>query len=275
MCAETLAIVSIITDGWRRKGEPSIFAHMELHGRVAVITGASRGIGAGLAHAFAARGIRLALCARSPCRLPEGADGVTAQLDVADAGAVARFAALAEERLGAIDLWINNAGVLAPIAPLRDIAPGDFLEHLRVNVMGVVHGSQAYIAHVRRRGGEPPGVLINISSGAAWQGYAGWAPYCAGKAAVERISETIQLEEARFLRVHAVAPGVIDTDMQALIRSCTPEQFPLVERFREMKAQGSFNSIPFVAEQLLRYAFDPDARPEGVAVQVPAESSRS
>src|SRR5690606_12043892 len=151
-------------------------------------------------------GIKLALCARSPCRLPAGAEGVTAEVDVADAGAVARFAALAEERLGTIDLWINNAGVLAPIAPLRDIAPEDFLDHLRINVMGVVHGSQAYIAHVRRRGGDPPGVLINISSGAAWQGYAGWAPYCASKAAVERISETIQLEESRFLRVYAVAP---------------------------------------------------------------------
>src|SRR5690606_492715 len=118
---------------------------------------------------------------------------------------VHRFAAMAESRLGAIDLWINNAAVLEPIAPLREIAPAAFLDHLRINVMGVVHGSQAYIAHVRKRGGEPQGVLMNISSGAAWKGYAGWAPYCASKAAVERISESVQLEEAEYLRVHAVA----------------------------------------------------------------------
>jgi NAD(P)-dependent dehydrogenase (short-subunit alcohol dehydrogenase family) len=196
---------------------------MDLHGKVAVITGASRGIGAGLAEELAARGMRLALCARTPSRLPAGADGFQMQVDVTDAEAVQRFAAAAESRLGAIDLWINNAGVLAPIGPMRDIAPGAFLDHLRVNVMGVVHGSQAYIAHVRRRGGKPQGVLINISSGAAWQAYAGWAAYCASKAAVERLSETVQLEEAEYLRVYAVAPGVIDTDMHALIRTCTPE----------------------------------------------------
>lgn len=235
------------------------------------ITGASRGIGAGLAEAFAARGIRLALCARSPCPLPAGADGFQVQVDVADADAVQRFAAAAEQRLGAIDLWINNAGVLEPIAPVREIPSQVFLDHLRINVMGVVHGCQAYIAHVRRRGGNAQGVLINISSGAAWQGYAGWGPYCASKAAVDRISETIQLEEGDHLRVHAVAPGLIDTDMQELIRSSTPDRFPEVERFRDMKTQGAFNSIPYLAEHLLRYAFDPGARPERVTVRVPSE----
>jgi NAD(P)-dependent dehydrogenase (short-subunit alcohol dehydrogenase family) len=253
------------------QGREGYFPDMDLSGKVVAITGASRGIGAGLAQVFAARGIRLALCARSPCPLPDGADGVQMQVDVADAEAVQRFAAAAEARLGAIDLWINNAGVLQPIAPLREIASDVFLDHLRVNVMGVVHGCQAYIAHVRERGGDTPGVLINISSGAAWQGYAGWAPYCASKAAIERISETIQLEEGDHLRVHAVAPGVIDTDMQELIRASTPEQFPLVERFRDMKARGAFNSIPYLAEHLLRYAFDPGARPERVTVQVPSE----
>ncbi|HWN71838.1 MAG TPA: SDR family NAD(P)-dependent oxidoreductase [Haliangium sp.] len=244
---------------------------MDLHGKVVVITGASRGIGAGLAKELAGRGMRLALCARSPSPLPARADGFQMQVDVTDADAVFRFAAEAESRLGAIDLWINNAGVLAPVGPMRDIAPAAFLDHLRINVMGVVHGSQAYIAHVRRRGGKPQGVLINISSGAAWQAYAGWGPYCASKTAVDRISETVQLEEAEYLRVHAVAPGVIDTDMHALIRACTPEQFPLVEMFHDMKARGTFNSMAFVAEHLLRYAFDPDARPAGVLVRVPSE----
>jgi NAD(P)-dependent dehydrogenase (short-subunit alcohol dehydrogenase family) len=191
---------------------------------------------------------------------------------VADEASVRAFADTTARALGTIDLWINNAGVLEPVAPLRDISSGAFLDHLRINVMGVVHGSQAYIAHVRERAHDQhEGVLINISSGAAWHGYAGWAAYCAGKAAVDRISETIQLEEGQHLRVHAVAPGVIDTDMQALIRSLDTDTFPMVERFRQMKADGSFNSIEFVAEHLLRYAFDPDSRPDEVVVRVPAE----
>lgn len=248
---------------------------MELHGKVVAITGASRGIGAGLAEELAKRGMKLALCARAPAQVPRGAEGFHMQVDVADADAVHRFAAAAASRLGAIDLWINNAGVIEPIGPLRDISPSAFLDHLRINVMGVVHGSQAYIAHVRERGPGAQGVLMNISSGAAWKGYAGWAAYCAGKAAVDRISEAVQLEEAEHLRVYAVAPGVIDTDMQALIRGCTPEQFPMVEAFREMKAQGAFNSMAFVAEHLLRYAFDPDARPEAVVVRVPSEREQA
>jgi NAD(P)-dependent dehydrogenase (short-subunit alcohol dehydrogenase family) len=203
--------------------------------------------------------------------LPQGAEGITAQCDVADEVSMRGFAAAAARALGRIDLWINNAGVLEPVGPLRDIPSQAFLDHLRINVMGVVHGSQAFIAHVRASGHQ--GVLINISSGAAWQGYAGWAAYCAGKAAVDRISEAIQLEEGERLRVHAVAPGVIDTDMQALVRSFDADTFPMVERFRQMKAEGSFNSIEFVAEHVLRYAFDQDSRPDAVVTRVPAESA--
>lgn len=245
---------------------------MDVRGKTVVITGASRGIGAGLAAEYARRGMRLALCARSGCALPEGADGITAAVDVADAGAVLRFAETAAAHLGAIDLWINNAGVLEPIAPLREIASDAFMRHLQINVMGVVHGSQAYIAHVRACG--HAGVLINISSGAAWRGYAGWAPYCAGKAAVDRISEVIQLEEGSpkgRLRVHAVAPGVVDTQMQDVIRSMSADVFPDVEHFRAMKAKEQFNTMPFVAEHLLRYAFDPESRPEEVVVRIPAQ----
>lgn len=245
------------------------FSVMELRGKVAVITGASRGIGAGLAREFAARGMKLGLCARGACEVPAGAEGFTARVDVAEEHQVSAFAEEAARHLGTIDLWINNAGVLEPIGPLRQVTAEAFMHSLRVNVMGVVHGSQAYIDHVRASHAQ--GVLMNISSGAAWKGYPGWAAYCAGKAAVERISETIQLEEEAHMRVYAVAPGVVDTAMQELIRACTPEQFPYVERFREMKAKNAFNTIPHVAEHLLRMAFDPAARPEAVTAQVPSQ----
>lgn len=244
---------------------------LDLAGRTAVITGASRGLGAGLARAFRARGMRLGLCARSAPVFADAADVVAERLDVREPAALAAFAAAVEGRFGAIDLWINNAGLLEPIAPLRDVAAGAARAHLEVNVLGVLFGTQAFVRHLRRRGGE--GVLVNISSGAARKPYAGWSVYCAGKAAVDRLTECVALEEAaQGLRAYAVAPGVIDTDMQALIRSTPAERFPDAPRFVEMKRANRFNTPAFVAGHLLALAFDPAARPTDVCVRLPDES---
>jgi NAD(P)-dependent dehydrogenase (short-subunit alcohol dehydrogenase family) len=82
----------------------------------------------------------------------------------------------------------------------------------------------------------------------------------------------VQLEEqAHGLRAYAVAPGVIDTAMQGRIRECSPEEFPEVERFLELKRSDGFNTPGFVAEHLLGIAFDPDRRPEEVVVRLPDE----
>ena len=180
---------------------------LELKGRTAVITGASRGIGAGLAENFSRHGMRLGLCSRSAPRLSDGIDVVSHELDVRDDVELQRFTDEVVERFGKIDLWINNAGVLAPIAPLREIAPEAFREHIDINLTGVFLGSRCYVRHVRSH--KDGGVLINISSGAAWGGYAGWSAYCAGKAGVALLTQCIALEEGSAgLRVHAVAPGV-------------------------------------------------------------------
>src|SRR5688572_221045 len=190
---------------------------MNLSGKTVVITGASRGLGAGIARELAGHGLNLGLCARQPPVLGDGERVVAAELDVTDGAAVAAFAARVAARFEHIDLWINNAGVLDPIGPLRDLDPPAVARHIDINVMGVFHGSQAYIRHVRASG--RPGVLVNISSGAGRAPYRGWSAYCAGKAAVDRMTECIALEEKDAgLRAHSVAPGIIDTDMQALIR---------------------------------------------------------
>ncbi len=213
----------------------------ELKGRTALVTGASRGIGADLARVFFEKGLNLGLCARGESVLAEGERVVVAHLDVRDEEAVEALAGRVVDRFGQIDLWINNAGVLAPIAPIREIGVDAFREHVDINLTGVFIGTRTFARHVRGR--EGGGVLINISSGAAWNGYSGWGPYCAGKGGLERLTDCIAIEEADAgLRAYAVAPGVVDTGMQEMIRGCTAEQFPEVERFRELKRDDAYNS---------------------------------
>lgn len=241
---------------------------LDTTGRVAVITGASRGLGAGMARFFLQRGMHVAVCARTAPSLDDAEQCMSSVVDVTDPHAVATFCAQTVERFGRIDLWINNAGLLDPMGPLRDLDPNAFAKHIAVNVTGVFHGSQAFTRHLHARGGT--GVLINISSGAARNAYAGWSAYCAGKAAVDRLSESLALEEsASGLRVHAVAPGIIDTDMQTAIRQCSPDQFPKVQKFRDLKAAETFSTPEFVAEALLRLAFDPSHATDKILVDLP------
>lgn len=217
---------------------------------VAVVTGASRGLGAGLARAFGAAGFHLGVCARRRPELAGLPGSLAAEVDVSDADAVADFADAVVARFGRIDLWVNNAGVLAPVGPLSEADPAAIRRHLEINVGGTLYGTAVFARHVRGRPGG--GVLVNISSGAAVTPYQGWASYCASKAAVSMASEVTALDEAAFgLRVYAVAPGVIDTDMQAVVRSTPVEIMPASDRFRAIHREGSFNSPAWVARFIL------------------------
>jgi NAD(P)-dependent dehydrogenase (short-subunit alcohol dehydrogenase family) len=250
----------------------------DVAGRVAVVTGASRGIGAGMAARFAAHGMALGLCARSEPPAPAEAGGtgaagrvLTAAVDVTDAAAVEAFAAAVVERFGRIDLWVNNAGVLAPIGPLRDADPDALEAHVRTNVTGVLLGSRAMARHVRSRAGG--GALVNVSSGASRSVYPGWAAYGGAKAAVDQLTRVVAAEEADAgLRAVALAPGVVDTDMQAMIRATSEDDFPALERFLELKRDDTFNSPAWVADQLLLHAFgDGPGIGDDVVVRVPDE----
>jgi len=244
---------------------------ISVEGKVALITGASRGIGAGMAEHCAGLGMKLVLCSRSKPALVESADVLSRAVDVRDEAGMEKLVAAAEDRFGAIDLWVNNAGILEPIKPIRDVSVEAFQEHIDINLVGTFIGTRAFIHHrsrVRDRLGESAsgeGVLINVSSGAAWSVYQGWGAYCSGKAAVLRLTEVVAEEEAGTgVRFHAIAPGVVDTEMQEQIRAARVEDFPTVERFREMKRDDSFNSVRYVADEFLAIAFDPARRPDTV-----------
>jgi NAD(P)-dependent dehydrogenase (short-subunit alcohol dehydrogenase family) len=247
-------------------------------GKVAVITGASRGLGAGLAAQFAASGLHLGLCARHrPVLGPIAHDGpiassespVLAAADVTDRAALNAFAEAVVTRYGRIDLWVNNAGLLGPIGPLADADPDLIRRTVDVNVTGVLHGSAVFAEHVRSRPG--PGALVNISSGAASTPYEGWAAYCATKAAVDQLTRVVALEEARHgLTAYSLSPGLVDTDMQAAIRATDESDFPEVARFRHAAEEHRFNSPAWVAEHILALAFGPP-RPDTV-LRVPDQA---
>ena len=139
-----------------------------------------------------------------------------------------------------------------------------------MNLTGVFIGSRCYVRHRRRIGGG--GVLINVSSGASTSAYHGWGAYCAGKAGMEHLTRVIDVEErASGLRAYSIAPGVVDTDMQAAIRASSVERFPDRPRFDRRKAEGDFNSAEYVADRMLAVAFDPEAAPGEVAIRFPDE----
>jgi NAD(P)-dependent dehydrogenase (short-subunit alcohol dehydrogenase family) len=245
----------------------------DLEGRVAVVTGASHGLGEGMASRFVELGLRVGICARKRPEPPQGAGRhhvLALSADVRDSADIEGFGAAAAERFGRIDLWVNNAGVIEPIGKLADVDPGMVAHQISVNVIGVANGTRTFARHVRRRPGG--GVLVNITSGAATTVYPGWAAYCASKAAVDRLTAVVAEEERDHgLRAYGVAPGMVDTGMQALVRASTPEAFPAVERFLEAKRSGRFNTPGWVADAVLELAFGEVAVESGSSVRVPDE----
>jgi len=242
-------------------------------GRVAVITGASHGIGAGMAARFAEMGMRIGICARKRPEPPPAADRhhvVAYAADVRDSSDLEAFGSIVAERFGRIDLWINNAGVIDPIGMIADVDPGMLAHQISVNVNGVLNGTRTFARQLRRRSGG--GVLVNISSGAATSVYPGWGGYCASKAAVDQLTRVVAVEEAAHgLRAYAVVPGMVDTAMQERIRATSEAAFPAVERFIEAKRVGDFNSPVWVADAILELAFGDLGIESGTVLRIPNE----
>jgi NAD(P)-dependent dehydrogenase (short-subunit alcohol dehydrogenase family) len=180
---------------------------------VAVITGASRGLGAALARELDRRGWALVLDARDPARLAESAQGLTdAHLvagDVTEAGHRAALADLSAE-LGGARLLVNNASTLgaSPQPTVADLTPELLDNVLRTNVLAPVELVRALLPQLRAS----RGTILNVSSDAAVEGYAGWGAYGASKAALDQVSQVLAAEEPA-LKVYAVDPGDMRTRM--------------------------------------------------------------
>jgi NAD(P)-dependent dehydrogenase (short-subunit alcohol dehydrogenase family) len=196
-----------------------------LDGRIAVITGASRGIGAATARAMAAEGAAVALLARSGAEIEALADEIAGGggralalgTDVGDYAAMEAAIARVTEAFGRVDILVTNAAVIDPIGPLATTDPGEWGRAIAINVTGVYNGMRAVLPGMLRQGG---GTLISIGSGAAQNPMEGWSAYCSAKAAVLMLARCAHHElKGKGIRVFSLSPGTIATDMQRAIKA--------------------------------------------------------
>lgn len=193
-------------------------------GKTALITGASRGIGAAAAAELAGRGAAVLLLARNAGEITANAEAIRANggkaeampCDVADFSAVNAAVAHAQAQFGSIDILVNNAGVIDPVARLAESDPAAWGTVVDINLKGVYHGMRAVLPAMAAKGS---GVIVNISSGAATNALEGWSHYCATKAAVLMLTMAGHKEYADHgVRVVGLSPGTVATDMQREIK---------------------------------------------------------
>ncbi|EYT82538.1 MULTISPECIES: 2,3-dihydro-2,3-dihydroxybenzoate dehydrogenase [unclassified Streptomyces] len=209
----------------------------ELAGRLALVTGAGRGIGAAVVGVLAEQGARVvatdvdadavrATAAAAPERVTARA------LDVTDAAAVDRLVAETEDTLGPLDIAVNVAGILRG-APVVDLDDADWAAVFAVNTHGVMHVSRAVARRMTARG---RGSIVTVASNAAGVPRSGMAAYAASKAAAVMFTKCLGLEVAgRGVRCNTVSPGSTLTDMQRAMWADSPEG---AERGRRAVIEG-------------------------------------
>jgi NAD(P)-dependent dehydrogenase (short-subunit alcohol dehydrogenase family) len=208
---------------------------MSLQGKIALVTGASRGLGEGAARALARQGAAVMLLARDGDLAGKVAREIAASggraealaCDVSDYAAVARAVADTRRSLGGLDILVNNAGVIEPIAEIAASDPAVWARNIQINLIGAYNVVRAVLDGMLKK---PGGTLINISSGAAYRPLEGWSAYCAGKAGLAMLTRSIALETAGKVRIFGFSPGTIDTDMQVKIRASGMNQISQIPR---------------------------------------------
>jgi len=240
-----------------------------------ILTGASRGMGLAIAQQLLQPGHALLCISRQTSdALAAQAQQVNCPLEQwpLDLAHGREAAAMLHQWLGrpaarhASATLINNAGMIPHIAPLSELAPEELAQALRVDLEAPLLLSAAFLAATESW--DVPRRILNISSGLGRRPMASQAAYCAAKAGLDHATRCLALEEARKpngAKVCALAPGVIDTDMQVQLRGAEAAAFPDRARFEQLKAGGQLDSPEAAARKVLAYLDRPDFGSEPVA----------
>ncbi|MCP5080779.1 MAG: SDR family oxidoreductase [Alphaproteobacteria bacterium] len=197
----------------------------ELSGKCAVVTGASRGIGASTAEILAGQGVAVVLTARSTGQIEEiaarirenGGKAEAVTCDVSRFDDVQKAVAACQNSFGGLDILVNNAGVIDPIGHLSTSNPEEWANATDINYKGVYFGLRAALPVMQAQGG---GTIVNVSSGAAHGPMEGWSHYCSAKAAAYMLTRCADQEvSADGVRVVGLSPGTVATYMQTAIKA--------------------------------------------------------
>ncbi len=233
-------------------------APRDLENTVALVTGASSGIGQAAARSLAARGAAVALAARRADRLRElageiaeaGGTALPIEVDVSDPEQAEAAVAKTAEELGRLDVLVNNAGVML-LGPVAEAPLEEWERMVHVNLLGLLYTARAALPHLTEAADKGPrrvADLVNISSVAGRQARSGSAVYNATKHGVGAFSEALRQEVTRsHVRVSLVEPGAVGTELQSHNRPAVKEQ--IEKRFEDMDilaAEDIANAIAYV-----------------------------
>jgi 3-oxoacyl-[acyl-carrier protein] reductase len=223
-------------------------------GKIAIVTGASRGIGAAVALALARRGIASVLAVRDPQSAEQTVRSVRSlgvpcraeACDVADEAMVGRMVGEVLATWGRLDILVNNAGQIEPIGHVADTGSEAWKRAIEVNLIGPYHLIRASLPYMLEGGG---GVVLNVSSGAAHAPREGWSAYCSAKAGLYMLARCTAAEYAsRGIAVYSLQPGLVDTDMQGRIRASGMNEISRVPKEKLAPPERSAGLIAWLAD---------------------------
>ncbi len=229
-----------------------------------ILTGHSKGLGKAILRRFLReKNVQAVAISRTASGLKKP-NLKEIQLDLADLKSlVARLPEIFPNRDFGKILLINNAGRIGEIKPVGKLDPEEITKAMNLNLLAPMVLTDAFVKAYSGLKGDK--LICNISSGAAYKPMPGWGEYCSGKAGLAMFSKVsaADLGENGF-RVFSIAPGIIDTEMQAEIRGADPSDFPALERFQNFKNEGKLLAAEEVAEKIFYLLGNPELFPEVV-----------